>query len=117
MDNGTDRLGNELKFCSDFLDCDPQDFGDETSYFKTPEDLKMSVNTFYDILPKMKENNTGVYSEDNTSDNQIGTGHSNLFYPGDKRTIQQKDSEWKFENLRGINFLSIQRKKKLQPER
>ncbi|MCS2405022.1 hypothetical protein NXY31_09845 [Bacteroides salyersiae] len=66
--------GMSLSSCSDFLDCDPQDFGDETSYFKTPEDLKMSVNTFYDILPKMKENNTGVYSEDNTSDNQIGTG-------------------------------------------
>lgn len=71
---------------------------------KLPEDLKMSVNTFYDILPKMKENNTGVYSEDNTSDNQMGTGPNNLFYPGDKRTVQQKDSEWKFENLRGINF-------------
>ena len=96
--------GMSLSSCSDFLDCDPMDFGDETSYFKTPEDLKMSVNTFYDMLPKMKENNTGVYSEDNTSDNQIGTGPSNLFYPGDKRTIQQKSSEWKFENLRGINF-------------
>lgn len=97
-------LGTNLSSCNDFLECDPQDFGDETSYFKTPNDLKMSVNTFYDFLPKMRENNTGVYSEDNTSDNQIGTGPSNLFYKGDKRTIQQKDSEWKFENLRGINF-------------
>ena len=27
-----------------------------------------------------------------------------MFYPGDKKTVQQANSEWKFVNLRGINF-------------
>lgn len=97
-------VGIAFSSCNNFLDCSPEDFGDETSYFRNPNDLKMSVNTFYSILPRMKENNTGVYSEDNLSDNQMGTGPNAMFYPGDKRTVQQGSSEWKFENLRGINF-------------
>ena len=90
--------------CNDFLNCEPEDFADESAYFKTADDLKLSVNKFYDLLPKMRENNLGIHSEDNTSDNQIGTSPSNLFYMGDKRTVQQGSSAWYFTNLRGINF-------------
>ena len=39
-------FGIGVTSCS-FLECDPQDFGDETAYFKKADDLKMSVNSFY----------------------------------------------------------------------
>lgn len=93
-----------LASCDDFLEQEPQDFGDETAYFKSASDLELSVNYFYSMLPKMKANNTGVYSEDNTSDNQMGTSAATLFYQGDKRTVQQASSDWDFDDLRGINF-------------
>ncbi|WP_303071653.1 RagB/SusD family nutrient uptake outer membrane protein [Bacteroides nordii] len=96
-------LGMCVASC-DFLEREPKDFGDENAYFKNPNDLMMSVNKFYEILPKMEAGWGGLYAEDNTSDNQIGTGASNLFYKGDKKTIQQGTSAWKFETLRGINF-------------
>ena len=96
-------LGLNVTSC-DFLEREPMDFGDELAYFKTQNDLAMSVNAFYDILPKMKTNLSGPAWDDNASDNQIGNSANNLFYPGDKKTVAKKDSEWKFENLRGINF-------------
>ena len=96
-------FGIGVTSCS-FLECDPQDFGDETAYFKKADDLKMSVNSFYELFPKMNALYGGLYVNDNTSDNQIGTGADELFYPGTKKTVKQENSEWKFENLRGINF-------------
>lgn len=93
-----------LASCDAYLDNEPMDFADETAYFKTPADLRLSVNAFYDILPKMQINYQGVHSEDNNSDNQIGAQPSSLFYPGEKRTPLQSQSEWKFTNLRGINY-------------
>lgn len=88
----------------DFLDREPLDFGDENAYFKTADDLALSANDFYDALPKMEYLWGGLYEEDNSSDNQSGNWANNLFYPGDKKTVQQNQSEWKFENLRSINF-------------
>lgn len=96
-------LGLSVTSC-DFLEREPMDFGDELAYFKTQKDLEMSVNNFYDILPKMKTNLSGPAWDDNVSDNQIGNNANNLFYPGDKKTVAKKESEWKFENLRGINY-------------
>lgn len=95
--------GMNTTSCS-FLDTEPMDFGSESAFFKTPNDLKMSVNAFYDMLPRMSNSNTGVYSEDNTSDNQIGVNPSNLFFQGEKKTPGLAASDWKFTNLRGINY-------------
>ena len=103
-----------LSSCNDFLNCEPEDFADESAYFKTANDLKLSVNNFYSLLPRMRENNLGVHSEDNISDNQIGTGPNSLFYKGDKRTVQQGSSEWNFNNLRGIKFFINKTEQKLQ---
>lgn len=87
-----------------FLDREPMDFGDENAYYKTVDDLELAVNDFYQILPKMEYLWGGPYEDDNTSDNQCGNWPNNMFYPGDKKTVQQANSEWKFVNLRGINF-------------
>ena len=94
-----------LASCSDFLDREPIDFGSEVAFYVSETDLQMATNEFYDnILPKNETWVGGIYDEDNTSDNQIGTAPDNLFYEGEKRTVEQSDSEWKFDNLRGINY-------------
>lgn len=101
---GLGMLLLSLSSCDDFLNNEPMDFADETAYFRTPDDLKLSVNAFYEALPKMKTNYEGIHSEDNTSDNQCGTRPAALFYQGEKRTPLQTESDWKFSNLRGINY-------------
>lgn len=105
-------LGLNLTSC-DFLEREPLDFGNESAYFKTVDDLEMSVNSFYKLLPKMETLWGGVYATDNNSDNQMGAGTNNLLYPGDKKTPAQKDSDWKFETLRGINFFINKAEKQL----
>ncbi|MCM1067813.1 MAG: RagB/SusD family nutrient uptake outer membrane protein [Muribaculaceae bacterium] len=92
--------------CDDFLDREPLDFGNEDSYYKTAEDLRIAVNTFYENLPKNDALWGGLYTEDIVSDNQCATGAQTLFYKGDKLTVKmgKSSSQWNFENLRGINF-------------
>ena len=94
-----------LASCDDFLEREPIDFGSDAAYFLNENDLKMAANEFYDnILPKNETWVGGIYDDDNKSDNQIGTSPDNLFYEGEKRTVEQSSSEWDFENLRGINY-------------
>ena len=94
-----------LASCSDFLDREPIDFGSEAAFYVSETDLQMATNEFYDnILPKNETWVGGIYDEDNTSDNQIGPQPDNLFYEGEKRTVEQSESEWNFDNLRGINY-------------
>lgn len=100
---GAFLLAGSVASCN-FLDREPMDFGDENAYYKTVDDLELAVNDFYEILPKMEYLWGGPYEDDNTSDNQCGNWPNNLFYPGDKKTVQQANSEWKFVQLRGINF-------------
>lgn len=100
---GAFLLAGSIASCN-FLDREPMDFGDENAYYKTVDDLELAVNDFYQILPKMEYLWGGPYEDDNTSDNQCGNWPNNMFYPGDKKTVQQANSEWKFVNLRGINF-------------
>lgn len=96
-----------------FLDREPMDFGDENAYYKTVDDLELAVNDFYQVLPKMEYLWGGPYEDDNTSDNQCGNWPNNLFYEGEKKTVQQANSEWKFVNLRGINFFINKTKEQL----
>ena len=93
-----------LSSCNDFLQREPLDFGDSTAYFRSPEDFAMSCNSFYEYLPKNNYLWGGIYSEDIVSDNQVGTGAQALFYEGAKKTVNKRDSEWNFANLRNINF-------------
>lgn len=97
-------MAGSLTSCEDFLNREPMDFGDEHAYYKSAADLELAVNDFYEILPKMENLWGGPYEEDNASDNQCGNWANNLFYEGDKKTVQQNNSEWKFVFLRGINF-------------
>lgn len=93
-----------LASCSDFLDREPLDFGNEDTYFKTADDLKMFANDLYSALPT---NNTlwgGLYTEDVTSDNQCASYAQQLFYKGDKKTVQVASSAWNFSRLRTINY-------------
>ena len=78
---------------------------EELNHFVINGEINMETNEFYDnILPKNETWVGGIYDEDNTSDNQIGTAPDNLFYEGEKRTVEQSESEWNFDNLRGINY-------------
>lgn len=93
-----------LTSCNDFLNREPLDFGNENTYFRSAEDLKTFANDLYAALPK---NNTlwgGTYTADITSDNQCASYAQQLFYKGDKKTVQVASSEWNFSNLRTINY-------------
>lgn len=90
--------------CDSFLEREPLDFGNEETYFKTADDLKIFVNDIYSILPKNNQLWGGLYSEDCTSDNQCAVGAQNLFYKGDKKTVAVGSSQWNFSNLRTINY-------------
>lgn len=99
--------------CSDFLEREPLDFGNEDSYYQTENDIKIAVNDFYDLLPKNNAGYGGLYSADVTSDNQVSTSFQTLFYPGEKKTVKIEDSEWDFSNLRAINFFINKTESKL----
>lgn len=93
-----------LGSCSDFLDREPLDFGNETTFYRTENDIRIAANTFYSILPKNSEFYGGIYAEEVTSDNQASRGAQTMFYKGDKMTPNKSQSQWRFENLRSINF-------------
>ncbi len=93
-----------LQSCGDFLEREPIDFGDENSYFQNAEELKYFVNGLYGILPKNNDLWGGLYTEDIVSDNQCANYAQNLFYKGDKRTVQVGQSGWNFANIRSLNF-------------
>lgn len=98
-------LGLGMSSCDDFLQRNPMDFGNDKAYLNTANDLRLYNNTFYKLFPLMESVKWGgVYSTDNNSDNQCNKSANNLFYKGDKKTPLQKDSEWKFEDLRDINY-------------
>lgn len=109
---GAFLLAGSVASCN-FLDREPMDFGDENAYYKTVDDLELAVNDFYQVLPKMEYLWGGPYEDDNTSDNQCGNWPNNLFYEGEKKTVQQANSEWKFVHLRGINFFINKTKEQL----
>ncbi len=90
--------------CSDFLERDPQDFGNDESYFNRVEDMAMFNNTFYTDFPGMSSWYGGIYEKDNNSDNQASHYANTLFYKGDKQTPLLGQSEWKFNKIRDINY-------------
>lgn len=90
--------------CSDFLEREPIDFGNENTYFQNAEQLKYFVNDLYGILPKNNDIWGGLYTEDIVSDNQCSSSAQNLFYKGDKKTVQVGQSGWNFSRIRSLNF-------------
>ena len=90
----------------DFLDREPLDFGNETSYYQADTDLEIAVNDFYEMLPTNNNLYGGTYSEDRESDNQAGPSAQTLFYEGDKKTEDIDGSDWEsaFIYMRGINY-------------
>lgn len=94
-----------LSSCNDFLQREPLSYGSEASYFRTAYDYQLSVNAFYEYLPKNSNLWGGLYTQDNMSDNQAGSGYQSIFLSdGNYKTVPQGASEWKFSNLRAINF-------------
>ena len=93
-----------LQSCTDFLDREPIDFGNENSFFQNAEELKYFVNGIYGILPKNNDIWGGLYTEDVVSDNQCASYAQNLFYKGDKKTVQVGQSGWNFSHIRSLNF-------------
>ncbi|MBR3858783.1 MAG: RagB/SusD family nutrient uptake outer membrane protein [Bacteroidaceae bacterium] len=90
--------------CNDFLEREPIDFGNEHTFFQNAEELKYFVNDLYDILPTNNALWGGLYTEDIVSDNQCASYAQNLFYKGDKKTVQVGQSGWNFANIRSLNF-------------
>lgn len=98
-------LSISLVSCNDFLQREPLDFGNDQAYFKSVDDMMYYANTFYNTFPEMKSGAWGgVYVDDNNSDNQVGPSANSLFYWGDKYTPLVKESQWKFENIRNLNY-------------
>ena len=93
-----------LHSCNDFLDREPIDFGNENSYFQNAEELKYFVNDLYSMLPKNNDIWGGLYTEDIVSDTQCSSSPQNLFYKGDKKTVQVGQSGWNFSKIRSLNF-------------
>ena len=97
-----------LSACDDFMQREPMDFTDDKAYFHTANDLMIYVNTFYTLLPGMNSGGWGgVYADDNNSDNQAGPSANPLFYKGDKYTPLVRDSHWKFDNIRNLNYFIL----------
>lgn len=90
-----------LTSCNDFLEREPLDFGNESAYYKSTNDLKIAANAFYGNLPTNSGTWGGLYSNDVNSDNQISTGLQSHLYEGEKKT---DSGFWSFSSLRGINF-------------
>ena len=66
--------------CNDFLEREPLDFGNEDTYFRTADDLKMFANDLYSALPQNKAMWGGMYTEDVVSEKQKKTKKKILFY-------------------------------------
>lgn len=92
-----------LSSCS-FLDREPLDFGDETVYLDKTADLANYTNGFYRLLPNVSTYGGGIFTADNSSDNQTRKNPNNLFYPGDKLTPSLWGSQWKFKDIRELNY-------------
>lgn len=90
----------------DFLDREPLDFGNETSYFQEDTDLEIFVNDLYEMLPTNNNLYGGTYSEDRESDNQAGPSAQSLFYEGDKKVPDIDGTDWQeaFEYMRAVNY-------------
>ena len=98
-------LTGMLVSCNDFLQREPLSYGSEASYFKTAYDYQLSVNAFYEYLPKNSNLWGGIYTQDIKSDNQAGSGYQSIFLrDGNYKTVAQGSSGWYFSNLRAINF-------------
>ncbi|MDD4428818.1 MAG: RagB/SusD family nutrient uptake outer membrane protein [Paludibacter sp.] len=101
--------------CEDFLQREPLDFGNDKAFFKTVEDMMIYNNTFYALFPDIESGAWGgIYMYDNNSDNQVGPSANNLFYKGDKYTPLTINSEWKFDNIRNLNFFINTIKERMQ---
>lgn len=105
-----------LSSCS-FLDREPLDFGNETVYFDKTSDLANYTNGFYKLLPNVSTYAGGVFTDDNNSDNQTRKNPNNLFYKGDKLTPNLWESQWKFKDIRELNyFINLIKTKKSKNE-
>ncbi|WP_439183335.1 RagB/SusD family nutrient uptake outer membrane protein [Carboxylicivirga taeanensis] len=90
--------------CDDFLQREPMDFGSDEVFFKDVNDMSMFTATFYKKLPGMNNWWGGIYATDNNSDNQASHWPDANLFKGQKQTPLVKDSEWKFEVIRDINY-------------
>ena len=94
-----------MSSCEDFLQREPLDFGNDQAYFGNVADMTNYDNTFYKLFPSMTAGAWGgIYADDNNSDNQVGTSANVLFYKGDKYTPLINDSQWKFSDIRNLNY-------------
>ncbi len=87
--------------CNDnFLEKYPEDKINDSTYWKTEDDLKNYANSFYPYI-----NNLYAYREDNKSDNQAHY-NKNAFLWNDY-TVPTSDQEWSkssWENIRNCNY-------------
>lgn len=95
-----------LTACNDYIDKQPLTSGTDRDFYNKVSDLEIAANKFYEnILPKNEALWGGLYSEDNNSDNQMGSGTNNLFYEDEKNVpVMNSSQPWWFRNLRGINY-------------
>ena len=95
-----------LSSCDDFLQREPLDFGNESIFLKSTEDMAYFANTFYSLFPSNKSYmGGGPYRDDENSDNQTSFWSNSNFYPGVKEVPKLGDnSAWKFTTIRQCNY-------------
>ncbi len=94
-----------LVSCEDFLQREPLDFGNDQAFLRNVDDMRNYTNGYYSLFPSMRSGFWGgVYADDNNSDNQAGPSANQLFYRGDKYTPLVKDSHWRFDKIRNLNY-------------
>lgn len=86
---------------STFLNKTPLDQITELNYWKTPRDLELYVNTFYELFPGWPSHGGGPYWVDNNSDNMVPGVYDTRI--AGLRTVPQTGGGWNWTNVRNIN--------------
>ncbi|SMO40332.1 RagB/SusD family nutrient uptake outer membrane protein [Solitalea koreensis] len=88
------------------LDLAPEDNISDAEFWKTPSDLQLYANSFYNALPSYTGFNTiGNYGDDadQGSDNMIAFGGYNTAMNGE-RAVPATGGGWSWSSLRNINY-------------
>ncbi len=86
----------------DFLNRYPLDEIAPQTFWKTPNDLKLYANSFYEAFPVHRGWSGGIFWFDNNSDNMVhGTYNSRL---AGNWTIPASEGGWSWSSIRSVNY-------------
>lgn len=95
-------LGGTMASCSDLLDQEPKSAVTPESYYVTEDQAQACANSFYGNLPSHGYG-YGLYSGDNNTDNQAGSGADGKYAVGQWK-VGKTNGNWSWTNIRNINY-------------